>query len=94
MEIGENENFDNLDKWVKNAIRNDFMSYVDKGGFDYKKDLTEIAKQFKHTTSCIKKLTTLVNIEQEKSQYLEEAIRFQSKQIESICREIIFLKGD
>ena len=94
MEIGENENFDNLEKWIKNSIAKDFMSYVDNGGFGYKKDLTEIAKQFKHTTQCIKKLTTLVSIEREKSQFLEGAIRFQSKQIESICREIIELKGE
>jgi hypothetical protein len=94
MEIEENENFENLDKWIKESIRDDFMSYIDKGGFEFKKDLTEIAKQFKHTTQCIKKLTTLVSVEREKSQYLEEALRFQSKQIESICREIIMLKGD
>lgn len=94
MEIGENESFDNLNEWIKKSIRNDFMSYIDNGGFDFKKDLIFIDEKFNHTTQCIKKLTTLLNIEKEKSQFLEEAIRYQSKQIEAICREIIELKGE
>jgi hypothetical protein len=94
MEISENQDFDDLDKWVKNAIRDDFVSYVENGGFGYKKDLTQIQDQFKHTTRCIKKLTTLLKVEQEKNNFLQMAIEHQSKQIESICREIILLKDE
>ena len=94
MDLGENTNFEELDDWIKKSIRDDFMSYIDNGGFEFKKDLTLVDEKFKHTTQCIKKLTTLLNVEREKSQFLEEAIRFQSKQIEAICREIIEIKGE
>ena len=94
MDIGKNQNFDDLDKFLKKAIREDFLDYISNDGKHYKRDLTEIVEHLNHQTRCIKKLTTLVKVEQEKSQFLELAIQHQSKQIESICREIIHLKGD
>ena len=94
MEIGDNNNFDDLNTYINKLIQKDFMSYLDNGGNSFTKDLKEVDNILSHHLRLINKLTAKLKQQEEGNQILQKAIQYNSDIIQNLCREIINLKKD
>ena len=84
LEIPENPNFDDIEKYLKDSNNSDFINFILKDVKLSNPEAEMIEKHFFHYNNCISKLFKVIEAQDIKIKNLENSVKFNSDCIDKI----------